>query len=129
MNKSITPTATSACSDDINILSNRPLPSKKTCNEGTNAIKNAATANIMSHITVRKMIMLKSLKQGMENDSLNKDYSFQLIKSIHLGSLYQTNIVPGFINESKSTDYRHFVFMETTYWQYQASLDTGYGCV
>lgn len=116
MNKSITPTATSACSDDINILSNRPLPSKKTCNEGTNTIKNAATANIMSHITVRKMIMLKSLKQGMENDSLNKDYSFQLIKSIHLGSLYQTN-------------YRHFVFMETTYWHYQASLDTGYGCV
>jgi hypothetical protein len=125
MNKSITPTATSACSDDINILSNRPLPSKKTCNEGTNAIKNAATANIMSHITVRKMIMLKSLKQGMENDSLNKDYSFQLIKSIHLGSLYQTNIVPG----RCTTDYRHFVFMETTYWHYQASLDTGYGCV
>jgi hypothetical protein len=106
MNKSITPTATSACSDEINILSNRPLPSRKTCNKGTNAIKNAATANIMSHIRVTKMIMLKSLKHGMENDSLNKDYSFHLIKSIHLGSMYQTNFVPGFINESKSTDYR-----------------------
>jgi hypothetical protein len=56
-------TATSACTTDIKILSNRPSPLKKICNEGTNEIKNAATASIISHIIVIKVNRLKYAKQ------------------------------------------------------------------
>ncbi len=66
MNRSITTTATTACRDDINVLSNLPFPFKNNCSEGTNEIKNAATANIISQIIVTKMIRLKSLKQVTE---------------------------------------------------------------
>ncbi len=62
MNNSNTPIAISACIDDIINLSGLSPPLNKNCTEGTKVTRNAATANIISHITVINAIKAASLK-------------------------------------------------------------------
>ncbi len=63
MNNSTTPTAISACIDDIINLSDLSPPLNNSCTEGTRVTRNAATANTISHIIVINAIKAASLKQ------------------------------------------------------------------
>lgn len=63
MNNSTTPTAISACIDEILNLSDLSPPLNMSCTEGTRVTRNAATANTISHIMVINAIKAARRKQ------------------------------------------------------------------